>query len=42
MSALGGALSLYLCLATILLFELIELMVHIGMKMWYSAGGSKD
>ena len=33
-SALGGAFSLYLGIAIILLFELIELAVQIIFKLW--------
>ena len=33
-SALGGAFSLYLGIAIILLFELIELSVQIILKAW--------
>ena len=33
-SALGGAFSLYLGIAIILLFELLELAVQITLKLW--------
>ncbi len=41
MSNLGGALSLYLGIAIILLFELIELATFIIVKIWNSKQGKK-
>ena len=32
--SLGGALSLYLGCAVVMLFELVELIIDIGMRLW--------
>ena len=35
--SLGGALSLYLGCAVVMLFELVELVIDIGIGLWKSA-----
>ncbi len=42
MSSLGGALSLYLGVAIILLFELIELGVQITLNIWRVGGEDEE
>ena len=32
--SLGGALSLYLGVAVVMLFELLELIIDIGLNLW--------
>ena len=42
LGSLGGALSLYLGCALIMIFELVELVIDIGLNLWRKKRGQKD
>ena len=42
LGSLGGALSLYLGCALVMIFELLELGIDIGLNLWRHKRGHKD